>query len=168
MRLPFHFPPVEDLLLPLLNPLSDKVPGCVVASQIQSGVRLPLILVRHIAGLGNGIATATNTDVRFERISAVTVETFTANPNGDEKGETLQWLAIRQLFQSIGQTVPGLGYLSNVRIAINPHRETDWQSSTGAVQYASLPKGCHRYESTLGVRYRPDTDTPYDPYSIFR
>ena len=60
---------------------------------------------------------------------------------------------------------PDLGYLNHMNLWSQAARVSDYATSTGVVQYASLPNGVVRYESIYQFIVRPVergmTDNPF-------
>lgn len=100
---------------------------------------------------------ASTKDDRFTRSLVVGVETLTYGADADELGEQLQEACARALTQAQRSqiVIPDGGSLSEIRNNTDPSRASDWATSTGVVQYASLPKGWIRYESLWQLVVRP-------------
>lgn len=115
----------------------------------------PIIITRRERRSGT-VMTKTADD-RFLRPAIFSVQTITSGVDADEIGEELQeacHLAIRTAQQE-QWVIPDAGVLSVVENSSTPSRVADWATSTGVVQYASLPKGWVRYEAIYRVLYRP-------------
>ena len=115
----------------------------------------PLIIARRERRSGT-ISTKTNDD-RFLQPAIIAVNTITAGLDADEAGEELQEacrLAIRQAHLE-QWTFPDAGHIASVENSTLATRVSDWATSTGVVQYASLPKGWVRYEAIYRVLIRP-------------
>ncbi|UZJ23713.1 hypothetical protein RHODO2019_10890 [Rhodococcus antarcticus] len=146
--------PVEDILLAVLR---EGLPDIEVVSLIADAPPPTFILVRRLPGLGDWSG-----DPRFTDFGRFFVNTFTADPDGDEKGALLSeaarvvlrnaWLAHR--------SYPGLGSITSIRMAIEPSRRTDWATSSGPVQYADLPTGFWRYDTQYQIKVRRPFHSP--------
>ena len=143
-----EFAPTEDLMLAVLR---EKLPEVQVNTLIEDDAPPMFILVRRIPKLG-----LWDGDARFVDVARFAVHTFTSDPDGDDKGATLSE-AIRVALRDAGnehKVYPGLGSISKLTMIAEPARRTDWATSVGPVQYADLPTGVSRYETTYEVRVR--------------
>lgn len=162
-----QFSPLEDLILALLRPLEDEIPGLKVRTMYEENVTTPFILVRRISGayassqFGKG-------EERFVQRAVLAVQVITEDPNGDEKGAVLSELIRRVLTTAwLHQVVvPGAGSIATLVTLNPPHRASDWMTGTEVLQYANLPQQMHRYETEYGLILRPPHDPP-DPLELF-
>lgn len=163
-----QFAPVEDLLLELLWPLEDEIPGLIIRSLIPDGVTCPFVLVRREPGAYSSASFGFAGDDRFLMRSVVKVNTFTADPDGDAKGALLQDVIRRRLSACHHRqvVVPEMGSIARIQTSAPAQRVSDWATSTGVVQYANLPKGAHRYEATYGLVVRA-AHTTRNPLAVF-
>lgn len=93
------------------------------------------------------------TDIIWSRF---TVDTFTVGPNGDLEGALLQEavrVALREAWVN-NHEVPGLAWVNHITMIGEASRVPDWATSAGPVQYADLPTGTWRYESTYLLKAR--------------
>lgn len=138
-----------------------------IGTLISSGIEPPIIIVRRERRSGQASIDAT--DDRYIQPAIISVNTITAGPDADMLGEQLQEacrIAIREAQQN--QIIyPGLGSISAITNSVEPSRVSDWATSTGVQQYASLPKGWTRYESVYRLLMRPPEQSlvtnPYIP-----
>lgn len=147
--------PVEDLLLPILR---EGLPGIQVSSLIAANQTFPLVLVRRGASFGEQTG-----DTRFTDSAQVSIQTFCADPNGDEDAAILAEAA-RVVLRDAWLTqkvVPGRGHFTRVELTSAPRRVTDWATAAGPVQYADLPTGVWRYESVYQIGIRKPRTRPY-------
>lgn len=147
--------PVEDLLLPILR---EGLPGIPVSSLIAANQTFPLVLVRRGASFGEHAG-----DTRFTDSAQVSIQTFCADPNGDEDAAILAEAArvvLRDAWLK-QKVVPGRGHLTRVELSSAPRRVTDWATAAGPVQYADLPTGVWRYESIYQIDIRKPRLRPY-------
>jgi hypothetical protein len=106
-------------------------------------------------------------DPRFTDTGRFAIHTFTADPDGDYKGAVLSE-AVRVVLRNayLEQVVgPDLGSVIEIEMTSEPTRSSDWSTSSGPVQYADLPTGYWRYQTTYhltcagpassGIRRRP-------------
>lgn len=107
----------------------------------------PMIIARAERRSGT-IGDAVNDD-RYLHPVIISISTITDGVDADEMGEELQEacrIALRQA--QLKQTViPNGGSIARITNASLPVRVSDYATSTGIVQYASLPAGQVRYES---------------------
>lgn len=159
--LPFPaFGPPEDLLLAVFRPLELAIPNLKVRSFIEDDLfSCPYLMVRAGKGSWNSDSFGSN-DTRFTRRTIVDVQSWTEDPDGDEKGAALQELARLTLFAAWRKQVvyPGLGSIGFARVSSPARRASDWATSTGSNQYANLPRGTARFQALYGVTMRPPRD----------
>lgn len=138
-----------------------------VGTLFSSDLAPPFIIVRRERRSGQASVDAE--DDRFMQAAIVSVNTITSGPDADELGEELQEacrIAIREAQQN-QIVVPNCGVISKITNSIEPSRVSDWATSTGVVQYASLPKGWSRFESVYRLLIRPpDQESVTNRYVI--
>lgn len=148
------FGSADELLLGIFRPFFEGK-GVHIGTLFSSGLEPPIIIVRRERR--SGTQSVDVGDDRFLQSAIVSVNTITSGVDADEMGEELQEacrIAIRQAV--INQTVvPGAGHITRLENAIVPSRVSDWATSTGVVQYASLPKGWVRYEAVYRLILSP-------------
>lgn len=141
------FSPIEDLVLALLR---DRLPESIpVQSLIADDQTFPLVLVRRTSDWGSWRG-----DGKFVDSGQVVVHTLTQGLNADSDSAYLAEAVRVILRDSVNKVVPERGYLTSATLVSSPRRVTDWATATGPVQYADLPTGVVRYETTyeLGIR----------------
>lgn len=153
--------PGADLVLALLKPLEDEVPGLKVRSLIEENLTTPYVLARASHGAWTSDSFH-DSDRRFLRRLVVDVQTFTSGVDGDSAGDALSEICWQTLNKAVvDQTVIlGLGSISFLHVSSPARRVADWATSTGVSQYANLPQGYHRYQATYGIVQRPDRLNP--------
>lgn len=141
----------------MLHKFFDRhnISGVHVGTLVTANMPMPAIVARRERRSGT-IANKTSDD-RFLRPSVVSINTFTSGIDADEEGEELHeavQLALRtaQIEQWV---IPDAGVINQLENSTTPSRVADWATSTGVVQYASLPKGWVRYESIYRLLIRP-------------
>jgi hypothetical protein len=147
--------PVEDLMLAVLR---KGLPGIRVNSLISADQTFPAVIVRRIPNFGEWTG-----DPRFTDSALVAVHAFCADPDGDEDAAVLSE-AVRVVLRDnvrSQRVYPGLGHLTQVDMTSAPRRAADWATSSGPVQYADLPTGVWRYETTYDVVIRKPRQRPY-------
>lgn len=159
------FAPIEDLMLAIFRPLEDEIPGLVVCTKIPANASLPLIMVRREPGAFSSDSFGNARDSRFLDRAVVKVDTFVGGIDADADSALLQDIIRRRFFTVLKRqtTYPGMGHLVYLKLSAPAHSTSDWATSTGVVQYASLPKGWKRYESTYGLIVKPDFNSSRDP-----
>lgn len=140
--------PIEDVALVILKDGLVDIPSY---SLIPETVPDDFIVVRraHGYGLWKG-------DERFTDWARITVHVLTKDPDGDEKGALLSE-AVRVVMRNAwlnNKLIPGRGYVSRIEMRSEPSRVTDWATASGPVQFADLPTGYWRYETTYGISIR--------------
>jgi len=148
------FGSVDDLMLAVFK---DFFTGqdIHIGTLFTPAIEPPVIIVRRERRSGQ--ASIDSDDDRFIHSAIVSVNTITSGPDSDALGEELQEacrIAIREAQQN-QKAVPGCGSISAITNSIEPSRVSDWATSTGVVQFASLPKGWTRYESVYRFLIRP-------------
>lgn len=149
------FGSVDDLMLAVLRSFFEGHGDIHIGSLFSSALAPPIIIVRRERRSGQ--ASVDSSDDRFIQPAIISVNTITEGPDADALGEELQEacrIAIREAQQN-QVVVPGCGYISSITNSVEPSRVSDWATSTGVVQYASLPKGWCRYESVYRLLIRP-------------
>jgi hypothetical protein len=143
-----EYSPVEDVLLAILR---EGLPDVPVVSLIADNPPPTFVLVRRSAGFGDWSG-----DPRFTDSGRFAIHTYTTDPDGDQKGALLSE-AVRVVLRNAWLTqknLPGLGSIISIKMTSEPSRKTDWATSSGPVQYADLPNGVWRYESTYQINIR--------------
>lgn len=120
--------------------------------------KLPFVLVRLDTRTGNrGDVTK---DTRFMKAFGVSIQTFTVGLDAESDGYDLQEscrLALMWAWRT-QRVYSGLGHISSFIRLDNAARVSDYATSTGVVQYASLPKGAVRHEAIYQMIMRPPVD----------
>lgn len=145
--------PVEDLLLALLP---DQLPGVPVQTLIEDEQTFPFILIRSNGSWGNWTG-----DERFLDAAEIRVHTFADGINADEDANNLAEAVRVTLRDSKNIVVPQRGHITNIQMTSRPRRVTDWATSSGPVQYASLPAGVFRWEAVYHVTIRKPATKPF-------
>lgn len=140
--------PVEDMLLAILR---EGLPDVEIYSLIPEDAPANFVLIRRLSGLGEW-----DGDPRFTDTGRFIIHTYTADPDGDYKGAVLSE-AVRVVLRNAWMAKwsrPDLGSVIEIVMTTEPSRKTDWATSSGPVQYADLPTGYWRYESTYHIHVR--------------
>lgn len=140
------FVPLEDVAQKALRLQFSEVPVQTLISATQT---FPFILVRRGDDWGRWQG-----DSRFVTSGLLQVQTFAEGLNADEDAALLGEAVRVALYASVNIALPDAGHITRVDPISLPHRMADWASATGPVQYADLPNGVVRYESTYEVAYR--------------
>lgn len=160
-----EYGPSEDLLLRILRSYFyedpyrfDPPPGSDapnIGTLIPDDTRFPYILVRRDRRSGGQNITARNE--KFIQSMVVTFETFCQGIEGDNDNTLIQEAIRHAVLTAVdGQAGwPDLGYLNRAAVWSQPARVSDHATSTGVVQYASLPQNVVRYESIYQMLVRP-------------
>ena len=142
------FHPVEKIVLALMRDSALNTAPVQINSLIADEQTWPLILPRR--GLDWGVWGG---DSRFIDTGTLTVQTFCEGLNADSDAAYLAEAVRVVLMQSLNK-VTTFGYLTECDLLTAAHRVTDWASATGPVQFADLPSGVMRYETTYGLAIR--------------
>lgn len=134
----------------------DGVP-ITVGSRIPADMSesLPFVMVR--ADRRAGGQARQSGDERFLRSSLLSIETFTVGVNAENDGYALQESIRLGLWQAWKNqvSVPDAGSISTIISSSDASLVSDYATSTGVVQYASLPKNAARTEQIFQVFVRP-------------
>lgn len=147
-----EFSPLEDIALAILREGLVDVP---IYSLIPEDADDFFIVCRRRPALGDW-----DGDPRFTDEARLELHIFARDPDGDEKASILAEAArvvLRNAWLS-HKNYPGLGSVIRIQQVSDPARKTDWATSTGPVQYADLPTGYWRYESTYEMWIRRPRD----------
>lgn len=155
------FGPIHRLGLGIIRDWFDgmEVDGrpITVGSRIPADLSdsMPFVMVR--ADRRSGAQTTRSDDERFLKASLLSIETFTVGLNAENDGYDIQescrlalWNAWRNQV-----SVPGAGSVSQLVSSSEAALVSDYATSTGVVQYASLPKGAARTEAIFQLYVRP-------------
>ncbi|WP_051298078.1 hypothetical protein [Brevibacterium album] len=149
------FGPVARLGLGILRPwFGDAV---TIGTQIPADLsdKMPFILVR--ADRRTGRESGVSQDERFLRTSLLSVEAFTSGLNAESDGFDIEESARMAIYHAWRNqiVVPGAGSIAAITSTTDIARVSDYATSTGVVQYASLPKGTVRHEGVYQLLVRP-------------
>lgn len=147
--------PIEDLLLSLLR---DALPDVSVQTLINQQQTFPFVMIRSTGSWGTW-----DGDERFIDVSTVEIHAFCEGINADEDANLLSEAVRVILRDSVNKVVVGKGYIISVEMQDRPKRSPDWATSVGPVQYADLPTGVERWETSYRVTIRKPANKPYAP-----
>lgn len=150
------FAPCEDLIVAVLQ---DYFAGkfITVSSEFYEGMETPAVVVHQHSNTGDG---STYRSWRFTANTVISIDVLTLGPDADQEAGQLHEAVRLALYESLfdSKVYPGLGHLTKVTHGTRPTRVNDWATSSGAVQYASLPNDAARHEAVYRIRYAPDAD----------
>lgn len=149
------FGSMDELVLGIFRRFFEGVDGLHIGTLFTKNLEPPVIIARRERR--SGTVVDKTEDSRFLQPAIFSVNTITSGHEADEIGEELQEACRIALVtaQQEQWTIPDAGTLSVIENSTVGTRVSDWATSTGVVQYASLPKGWVRYESIYRVLYRP-------------
>lgn len=149
------FGSVERVAMGILQPFFQGQP-VHVTSLFEEGMPTPVVIARNDAKVGAN--TVYRADARFTRPALLSIDTITDGLNADDDGAALQEACRIAIFEAWRKqiVIPGQGYIAKVENSNMASRKSDWATSTGPVQYASLPRGAMRYESNYRLTLAPD------------
>lgn len=152
----FFYSP-EDLLLGIIRPLEEDIPGLTVSTIIQDDFPTPYVMCRSDTGSWDS-DTAGSADRRFMRRFTADIQTWVDGTEADTRNGWLQEIVYLRLYTAWSRQiiVPGVGHIAKLRVSSPAHEVPDWATSTGVNQYAQLPKGMLRYQAKYRVWVRPD------------
>lgn len=159
------FGSTDLLLMGILRPFFEGT-GVHVGTLFAKDMVPPLVIARRDRKSGTTIAASR--DEHGLRPVLVAVSTISAGLEAEASNEHLQEAVHHAIMMAVrNQTViPGVGHIAAVQNSSPYSRASDRQSSTGAVQYAQLPKEWTRYEAIYRLMLRPlavqsQTKNPY-------
>jgi hypothetical protein len=138
-----------------------------IGTLFTEGVSTPAIIARRERRSGNG--ERHSGDDRYIEPAVVSINTLTSGLEAENDGAALQEMCRIALMQSQleQKAYPGLGHISTIENSTAASRVSDWATSTGIVQYATLPKGVVRFESVFRLLIRPpvtgSVNNPFRP-----
>lgn len=161
-----EFGQAEDLLLRVLrqyfygdphqfDPPEGAADVPFIRTLLSDEPEFPLLLVRRDKRSGG---QTLNVDDQRHALSAVfTIESLCQGDEADSDSALLQEAARVALQAAVEDQVgwPDIGYINHLNIWSQPARVSDYATSSGVVQYASLPVGVLRYESIYQFIMRP-------------
>lgn len=126
---------------------------------------IPFIMVR--AEKRSGKETTRSNDERFLRASQLSIETFTSGVNAENDGYDIQESCRLAIWNAWSEqiVVPDAGSIASVIRTSGAALVSDYATSTGVVQYASLPKAAARTEASFELMIRPpEQSTIVNPF----
>lgn len=148
------FGPVDDLIRGIFLRFFEGK-GVGVHTEFQPNYKAPYVVGRRERR--SGLASQTPGDERVAIPAVVLVNTVTGGPDADEQNDYLQEATRLALFQARSEqiVIPGCGVINDITNAVPAARVNDWATSTGVVQYASMPNDLVRYEAIYRLIIRP-------------
>lgn len=154
--------PVE-LVMTILAPLRDK--GVYLYPAFEDNMLMPAVvplISRRSGSSGYGSASPV-----YTRVAILELNTITDGPDADEQADLIQEAARKLLLEAwMNQDeVPGVGVINRIDNTVMASAVSDWQTSSGVVQYANLPHGAQRFEAVYRMLIRPPRSTePLNPF----
>lgn len=144
--------PAEDLFLYLLR---DALPDIDVRTLYGDDQTFPVVLARSEGSFGNWRG-----DARFIDTVQLGIDVLC---DGIDSDQECAWLseAVRVALRDSVNKVTPYGWLTHIDMTARPRRTPDWATSVGPVQYADLPTGVTRYESTYNAAIRRPRTRPF-------
>ena len=144
-----EYSPIEDIVLAALR---KRLPDVRVQSLYRENESTPLVLIRRDPEESNWSGDPHHLDTAYIDVEVLT-EGLEADTDGALLGEAVR-VALRDTWLQ-RDIFPGLGHFVWVEQTVAPHKRSDWATATGPVQYADLPAGWSRYESSFYIEVRP-------------
>lgn len=142
------FNPFEDLLMAIFK---RGLPDLDFVTLIPEKMTYPLVFgQRYLRQSG------WNGDPRFIDSGPVRINVFTMGINGELEAFYISE-AIRNLFFQADRErwhFDGIGSVLALKMESEPADASDWATASGIVQFADLPKGVTRYETTYRMTVR--------------
>lgn len=148
------FGAVEDLMLGILRPWFQGH-AVSVETTYHTDMRLPCVVPLH-ANHG-GLPSFDTNDNSLTVSAMVEMNTFTEGLEAERDGAQLQEACKHALIQAQRKqlVVPGVGVINRINASSMASQKSDWATSTGVVQYETLPLGVVRYEAVYRLLLRP-------------
>lgn len=138
-------------------PFPDQIPKneVKVVSRWQKGIEPPMVFPE--VDKSSGAVAFQTKDDRHMRSYIITLNAITEGINADNDAGELQEAAKEALRLAVLEQwyFPGSGSLAYIENSSPPSRVSDWATSTGVVQMASLPEHWARWESIHRIMVRP-------------
>lgn len=169
-----EFGAAEELLLRIMrgyfygDPFALQKPDAApitVGSLIPDDMPFPFLFVRR--DNSSGSQNLGFTDYRQAKSFTGTFQSFCRGIDADDENDKIQDAVRLALSEAVEQQqgFGDIGFLNTIRVWSPASRKTDYATSTGVVQYASLPGNVVRYESVYQIIMRPvvsgATDNPF-------
>ena len=152
--------PPEDVILRVLRArhtdvtFLTSIPFDHLGNEVwPNGIEM-FVLIRRVPG-----QFSYRFDDRFVDAAMISIQVFCKDPEAELKASLVSE-AIRVSLRDEARNptwYAGLGGLIRVTRNEEAVRKTDWATATGPVQFADLPTGYQRYESTFNCLIRKDT-----------
>lgn len=152
IRIPIFGDPV-DLIMHVLEPLKAK--GVHVYSAFEDDMDLPAVVPLFSRRSGESAFAGYN--IGHTRVALLELNTLTEGADAEADGHDLQEACRKLIVEAqLNQVeVPGVGSINRITNTIIGSAVSDWQTSTGVVQYANLPAGAQRFEAVYRLLLRP-------------
>lgn len=144
--------PAEDLLLTVLR---EALPDVRIQSLLEDNQLFPAVIVRSEGSFGTW-----NGDERGLDTAQVQIDVLVDGINSDGQGARLSE-SVRVALRNGRNKVTPFGWMTRVRMTSRPQRVPDWATSVGPVQYADLPTGVSRYETSYNITIRRPRLKPF-------
>lgn len=155
------FGAVEDLLLNILREYFEGQ-DVHVYEKYHEGIQLPAVI--PLSANKSGVVAYQTPEDQWLRSAMVELNTIASGPERDKINAQLQEACRHALYEAwfAQKTYPGIGVINKVSNSNYARPESDWATSSHAVQYAKLPNGASRYEAIYRLLIRPPKASTYD------
>jgi len=142
-----------DLILAVLEPLKAK--GVHIYPAFEDNMMTPCVV--PLFSRRNGQTGFAGHDGVHTRVALLELNTITEGPDADDEADKLQEACRKLIYEAwLNQVeVPGAGVINRISNSTIATQVSDWQTSTGVVQYANLPAGAQRFEAVYRLLLRP-------------
>lgn len=158
------FGSTDMILMGILRRWFAAHPEIHIGTLFSKDMQPPIIIARRDPKSG---APGTTSDDANLRPTLVTISAITEGLEAENQGEQIMEAVHNALLTAVKEqwVIQGHGSISSIKNRSPYSRKSDWQSSTGIVQYASLPKEYVRMESVYLLMLRPPRpSTITNPY----
>lgn len=149
------FGALEDLLLTILDDYFKDHPEVHVYERYSEDMQLPAIV--PLSANRSGMVAYQTPEDQWVRSGIVELNTIATGPDRDLVNAQLQEACRHAIYEAWfhQRDYPNHGVINKVSNSNYARPETDWATTSHAVQYAKLPSGSSRYEARYRLLVRP-------------
>lgn len=156
------FGAIEDLMLYVLKDYFKDRDDVHVYEKYSEGIKLPAVI--PLSANKSGVVAYQTPEDQWVRSAMVELNTIANGPDRDLINSQLQEACRHALYEAWfhQRSYPGIGVINKVSNSNYARPESDWATSSHAVQYAKLPNGASRYEAIYRFLIRPPSASTYN------
>lgn len=157
------FGAVEDLFLAILSEFFKDHPDVHIYDQYSEDMELPAVI--PLSANRSGMVAYQTSEDRWMRSGIIELNTIASGNDREIVNAQLQEACRHAIFEAWyhQRDYANHGSISTVSNSNYARPESDWATTSHAVQYAKLPAGASRYEARYRVLVRPSRtyDNPF-------